>query len=770
MLSLRKHRSTSIIWQLTASFLLILLIPVICNLLIYFEIRKDIQDELNQKNAILFQNIQRSLELTLNEYPQSVSELVLDPTMMAVSSLEDPSALTPELEDAFVQSMKPYYQTMFNAYKFYCYFDNIARVGTSAGFQDPDSFFSVVYDGLDLEYSDWQKWVSSPTEELWMVKGTGTLTDVAPKYILMKYRMNDNAVMVVMLRDVFLSYRIDKALNNSKINYEIFSRDNQLLSTTLSSDTASAGLTAQMTGQSGMFASEVEGTPVIVNYSVIASNGWKLVFYTPEKLFDTGRNSMRLVLLMMLAAILVGCLFIPWLVRRQYTPVRKILSRLPSGIKEAGTDRKNEYTRIESALVKSAQQRQSLQQEHRRNVQNDFWLKILNGVFTNFSEEDIKEYRKPYFTAMPTMVGVLPMDGYVNLFNEDEMPNYERFSLFLTVLDNVGRELLQEHGIESFFLESGGNCVILLQVKTQAETEQLQAGLQEFLDKMREYFHMDLCIAVSKWYDDLFDLSRAYSEALTGLDYIQFTEETDLLFYEDIDQNQPCYFSLKTEESNALCKLIKYGEYDKACAYVDDLLYRFTHSASFSPIILKYYIHDIINTITKNFQSYVVDDSREINDLYVLTLSTTTDIQAVKNSIYRLLHSICTKVRIELENFEDNRGKVPSLALAEDIRDYIDAHYADPELCANMISQEFHVSPPYISKVFKAIEPDGFLNYIITKRIEKAKELLRFTSKKIGDISAETGFSNLTSFIRLFKKIEGVPPGTYRKANTGGEE
>ena len=200
MLSLWKHRSTSIIWQLTASFLLILLIPVICNLLIYFEIRKDIQDELNQKNTILFQNIQRSLELTLNEYPQSVSELILDPTMMAVSSLEDPSALTPELEDAFVQSMKPYYQTMFNAYKFYCYFDNIAQVGTSTGFQDPDSFFSVVCDGLDLEYSDWQKWVSSPTEELWMVKGTGTLTDVAPKYILMKYRMNDNAVKVIMLR------------------------------------------------------------------------------------------------------------------------------------------------------------------------------------------------------------------------------------------------------------------------------------------------------------------------------------------------------------------------------------------------------------------------------------------------------------------------------------------------------------------------------------------------------------------------------------------
>ena len=763
-----KRKSTSIIWQFTASFLLILLVPVICNLVIYSEIRKDIRDELNQKNIVLFENVQRSLELALDEYPQSISGLRFKPSIVSISNLEDPASLTPALVDDFTESMKPYYQTVYNAYKFYCYFNNISRIGTSTGFQDTESFFSTVYDGLDIEFSDWKKWISSSSEEMRLVKGTGSLTDVAPKYILMKYRMNDNAIMVIMLRDVALTYKIDKALNNSRIQYEIFSQDNQLLATTLSSDTASSDLLPNMSGSSGMFSGLLGDVSMVVNYSTIAANGWKLVFYTPETLYDSGQNSMRLVLLMMLAAIVVGCLFIPWLVRRQYTPVRRILSRLPSNDK--GPDKKNEYSQIESAIMESAQQRQSLQKKHRQNIQNDFWMKLLNGVFTNFNEADVQTYSKPYFTGTPTMVGVLPMGDYINLFQDEEIPDYERFNLLLTILDNIGRELLQGQGIESFFLESGGNCVILFHVKTQAEIENLQAGLQEFLDKMREIFKMELYIAVSKWHDDLYGLTSAYSEALNGLDYIQFTEETDLLFYEDIAKNQTSSFSLETEEINNLCKYIKYGEYEKACCYVDDLLYRFTHSANFSPIVLKYYIHDIINAITKNFQSYVVDDNREINDIYVLTLSATTDIQSVKNSVYALLNSICTKVKTEMDSFEENKNRAASASLAEQIRDYIDAHYTDPDLCANVISQEFHVSPPYISKLFKTIEPDGFMNYIIAKRIEKAKELLRFTSKKIGDIATDTGFSNMTSFIRLFKKIEGAPPGTYRKAYSDSEE
>lgn len=170
----------------------------------------------------------------------------------------------------------------------------------------------------------------------------------------------------------------------------------------------------------------------------------------------------------------------------------------------------------------------------------------------------------------------------------------------------------------------------------------------------------------------------------------------------------------------------------------------------------------MINTITKNFQNYVNSDNKKVNDIYLLTLTNSTDIRSIQSGIHDLIQSICAKINRETEAAEDTG----SAALAKKIKSYIDEHYTDADLSANMVAQEFHISSPYISKIFKTIQPEGFVNYINNKRIEKAKELLRCTSKKIDEVSHETGFLNTTSFIRLFKKIVGTTPGTYRKSQT----
>lgn len=753
-----KLKRTSIIWTLTTSFLLVLLAPIICNLVIFSEIRKDIREELIQKNAVFFQNVQRSLEISLSTYSQSITELAVKPSIINLSRLPSPSAITPQLEDAFKESLKPYYQTMYNTYKFYCYFNNVELIGTTTGFQEEEEFFTSAYDGLDIEFSDWKKWISSASGDIRVVKGTGTLSAVAPKYILMKYRMTDNAIMVLTLRDVYLSYSIEKMLNNNAIKHEIFSSDGQLLATTLSSDSDSQDFIPSLTSSSGTFHAELKGKPIVVTYSTMNSPGWKLVFYTPEELYQSGQTSMRLVLLLTLVTILIGILLIPWLVKRQYNPVRRILAQLP---KNADKKQENEYAQIESALSESLKQWQSLQKQQQRTVQNDFWIKILNGVFTSFTEEDIRKYSKPDFTATPNMVGVLPMDGYVSLFNEDELPDYTRFNLLMTVLDNMGSELLDAHGIESFFLESGGNCVILFGLKSPDDVEALQTGLQELLDKMQEYFNMNLCIALSGWHDDLHSLATAYSEALNGLDYIRFSEETSLLFYEDIAKDQVRHFTLETEEINTLYKYIKYAEAEKACEFTDGLISRFSHSTNFSPNGLKYYINDLVNSITRNFQEYIGDDNSEIREIYILMLSSAPDMQMMKKNIQSLIRIICDKIQKEITDIESSKETASTLALQ--IRDYIDAHYTDPDMCANMVAQEFQISTPYISKIFKTVEAEGFIGYINHKRIEKAKELLKFSTEKISDIAEQSGFSNTTSFIRLFKKNEGIPPSTYRK-------
>jgi len=59
----------------------------------------------------------------------------------------------------------------------------------------------------------------------------------------------------------------------------------------------------------------------------------------------------------------------------------------------------------------------------------------------------------------------------------------------------------------------------------------------------------------------------------------------------------------------------------------------------------------------------------------------------------------------------------------------------------------------------------GPKDYIILRRVEKAKTLLRESKMTVTDISLEVGYNSLSKFIAIFKKIVGVLPSDYRLFN-----
>lgn len=82
------------------------------------------------------------------------------------------------------------------------------------------------------------------------------------------------------------------------------------------------------------------------------------------------------------------------------------------------------------------------------------------------------------------------------------------------------------------------------------------------------------------------------------------------------------------------------------------------------------------------------------------------------------------------------------------------------------ISSTVYLSPCYLSHLFKEKTGTNFMDYVIERRIEKAKLLLTTTNEKIESIALETGYDNANSFRRLFKKRTGVSPSQYRFAAT----
>ncbi len=95
------------------------------------------------------------------------------------------------------------------------------------------------------------------------------------------------------------------------------------------------------------------------------------------------------------------------------------------------------------------------------------------------------------------------------------------------------------------------------------------------------------------------------------------------------------------------------------------------------------------------------------------------------------------------------------------ITEYIDAHYAE-ELKVTELAEMCGISYSYFAKSFKAIYRQSCRQFINYLRVSKAADYLIFTDHDLNRISQETGFSDCSHFIRVFRSIKGVTPGKYR--------
>lgn len=93
---------------------------------------------------------------------------------------------------------------------------------------------------------------------------------------------------------------------------------------------------------------------------------------------------------------------------------------------------------------------------------------------------------------------------------------------------------------------------------------------------------------------------------------------------------------------------------------------------------------------------------------------------------------------------------------------YLREHLAE-EVSLSVLAEEFHLNPQYISQLFKSEIGVGFLAYLTSIRMEKAKSLLLTTDLSIADVSEQSGYTDYRVFTKAFKKNEGVTPSQYRR-------
>ena len=93
---------------------------------------------------------------------------------------------------------------------------------------------------------------------------------------------------------------------------------------------------------------------------------------------------------------------------------------------------------------------------------------------------------------------------------------------------------------------------------------------------------------------------------------------------------------------------------------------------------------------------------------------------------------------------------------------YMQTHLAE-EISLNLLAEAFHLSPQYLSQLFKSEIGVNFLTYLTNLRMERAKKLLLSTALPVSEVAEQSGYGDYRVFTKAFKKSEGVTPSQYRR-------
>lgn len=116
----------------------------------------------------------------------------------------------------------------------------------------------------------------------------------------------------------------------------------------------------------------------------------------------------------------------------------------------------------------------------------------------------------------------------------------------------------------------------------------------------------------------------------------------------------------------------------------------------------------------------------------------------------------------EAENVEAEETEASSFLVNNALK-YMEEHYRE-KLKLQDVADQVYVSQWHLSKLLNRYKNQSFSDILNNIRIEKAKELLRDPSLRIGDIADMVGFLDMAHFSRVFKRQTGLSANEYRNS------
>lgn len=641
-----------------------------------------------------------------------------------------------------------------------------------------DSTFSSNRDFHDME---WKSFLSTSNKDsiytLRKSKDSSASSGTDLLSIVYNYPMPDTYNESAVIFNINEGKLFDSISNKQNDNEQFFvmDSDGKILTHSdkkklYSYSNAMAGFSEIINNSSGYLNTKIDGVKSTIFFVTSPMTNWKFVRITPISPFKTIAYKvitiyLPLILLIMVLSLLFMKLINPWIYRPVYSFIDRVSQRIresSSNQLEAFSETLPDFENLEDYFYRVMETNRSYNDQIQKSIPVMKWKLITDIILGNqtkhqelteaFKLLDIDLYPQNY------LVMLVDID---KSYTEAQRDGESSEELYISLLASQAESLIKNITKGVAVLQQDKKLNIILSFETQENYKVLTVSIAEQLKNFAaSYLQSTITIAVGNIYEKLSDVPKSYLSAVSALKYKGILGENSIIWANNIDEqdNSQIYnITVKISEFNQKADRGDFSVYktrfDEILDMISKQIMSFDSVLQVSSILLA----KIVTFATEmGIDANLLDEKFDGIYSKLYSLDTIEKINAYQTNVFNTVYTmISNKMHA---NRSDN--------LIDNVIKYLNENYMNPDMSLTLVAQTFFISEQHLSKIFKASTNTTFSNYLIDLRISHAKELLENTSVKINEIASLVGYTNIHSFIKIFKKQVGMTPLQYRNVRS----
>ncbi|MGN9166772.1 response regulator [Paenibacillus polymyxa] len=301
-----------------------------------------------------------------------------------------------------------------------------------------------------------------------------------------------------------------------------------------------------------------------------------------------------------------------------------------------------------------------------------------------------------------------------------------------------------------------GNWDLFAERTVDEQNHFLRAAIETFRKNVSNYLKGEIYVTLTNWFHFPDELPKLYQTAIRSLYWNQQEETNPLLFIEE--QTKQSHSSVKSLEGlythPTLTHLLESRQWEEAEAKVSRVFGKMEEAG-----YTREHLYELFISVTSAFMYTAHKQGRFITQMDQVGFDP-LHAQKLVHSFPHLkewIFSMMNKLKAEWSASEQSAKSY----VVKQVQELI-AQDKGQELSVKTIADQVYLHPVYLSKIYKAETGEGLGDYIIRMRMERALYLLKYSNKKIYEITTELGYQNPQYFSKMFKKHYGMTPHEFR--------